>query len=89
MTPAQLNQIFAQEMGYRESTLGTVMYVRFRRYNGLPIGWTELWQAYTERYPERWAVQCFPPADRMVDQANIYHLFVAEEAPRGLDINRS
>jgi len=48
--------------------------------------WREVWDAFAERYPGRWAVQCFPPADQLVDGKAVYHLFVCDESPVGLNI---
>jgi hypothetical protein len=41
--------------------------------------WTEVWEVFQDRYPNRWAIQVFPPKDRLVDEENIYHLYVLEE----------
>jgi hypothetical protein len=80
--------IFAQEMGHRNTDLGPVLYVKFRRENYQLIGWRELWEAFAERYPGQWAVQVFPPKEELVDEENIYHLFVMEHKPAGLSIKR-
>jgi hypothetical protein len=52
------------------------------------MAWSEVWATFADRYPGRWAVPFFPPASDLVDEANIYHLFVLEEAPLGVNINR-
>jgi hypothetical protein len=31
-------------------------------------------------------VQCFPPADQLVDGKSVYHLFVCDVQPEGLNI---
>ena len=84
-----MNNIFAQEMGERDTALGVALYVKFRRENCQPIGWRELWDAFNERYPGQWAIQMFPPEDELVDEENIYHLFVLSQHPFGLTIKRS
>lgn len=79
-----------QEMGERWSELGPVLYIRVQRYDHKPMGWEDLWERFSDAYPGRWAVQVFPPAEALVNEANIYHLFVLAEgaSPLGMTINR-
>lgn len=77
---------FVQIMGHRSSALGPVVYIRIRREDYAPMGWDEIWQTFVDAYPDRWAVQTFPPVEEVVNEANIYHLFVFEERPKGLTI---
>jgi hypothetical protein len=50
------------------------------------LSWREVWDAFTVAYPGRWAVQCFPPADQGIDGKAVYHLFVCDETPWGLNL---
>lgn len=53
------------------------------------MAWSEVHDAFQEAYPGRWAVQVFPPRDRLVDGKAVYHLFVLPEAPQGLDLREA
>lgn len=54
---------------------------------GYPLlSWSAVWEAFTEAYPGRWAVQVFPPSDALVDGKNVYHLWVLEDEPTGLNL---
>lgn len=78
--------VVVTERGYRESCLGRVLQLKVHHEEFRPLGWREVWDAYAARYPGRWAVQCFPPADALVDGKSVYHLFVCDVPPAGLDI---
>jgi len=43
------------------------------------ISWPELQKIKCALYGNRWAMQCYPPEDKVVDVANVYWLFVAPE----------
>jgi len=79
---------FVQEMGATDSAFGLVEYIKIRRTDDKPMSWTAVWETFTDRYPERWAIEVFPPADEVVDEANIYHLYILEGKPEGLSICR-
>lgn len=83
-----LENAFVQELGYRQTQFGPCLYLRIRRYDDQPMSWREVWNTFAELYPGQWAVQFFPPAGELVDEANIYHLFVLEEEPVGVNIKR-
>lgn len=70
----------------RESTLGTVRHIRMWAANHERLTWREIWEAFARLYPGKWAVQVFPPADQLVDGKAVYHLFVCETAPEGLNV---
>ena len=78
--------VIVRERGYRESCLGRVLQLKVFRQGYVPMSWREVWDAFSERYPGRWAVQCFPPADQLVDGKAVYHLFVLGGEPVGLNI---
>lgn len=40
------------------------------------LSWREVWDALAEVYPDQWAVELFPPARDLVDEANVYHLWL-------------
>lgn len=83
-----LKAAFVQEMGERETSLGWALYIKVRTEDYRQLTWSEVWEAFAARYPGRWAVQSFPPAGELVDEVNVYHLFVLEGEPRGFNIKR-
>lgn len=80
--------ISIQEMGYRNTSFGLTLYIKVRMDDYCILTWAEVWQAFSESYPDQWAVQFFPPAAEILDEVNIYHLFVLEEAPAGVIVWR-
>ena len=74
------------ERGYRGSCLGRVLQLKVFTPGYRPLGWSEVWEAFVAAYPGRWAVQVFPPADRLVDGKAVYHLWVLPGEPAGLDL---
>lgn len=80
---------FVQEMEWRKTSLSSspVLYIRIRREDCRPMSWPEVWAVFADRYPGRWACQFFPPASQLVDEANIYHLFVFEEGDDPVSVN--
>lgn len=80
--------VFVQTCEVVDTSFGPMTYLKVGRHDDRPMAWTEVWQAFTVVYPDKWAVQFFPPADRVVDEANRYHLYMLDEPPSGVDINR-
>ena len=75
-------------MEYRTTGLGLALYIRIYTNDYRQLTWDEIWDVFSDAYPGQWAVQVFPPAERLVNEQNIYHLFVLDEPPQGLDICR-
>lgn len=46
----------------------------------------QVWQAFSEAFPGKWALQCFPPLAHYIDMTAKYHLHVFETQPQGLDL---
>jgi hypothetical protein len=74
------------ERGRRDSCLGPVLQLKIHAPDYTPLSWTEVWEAFSAAYPGKWAVQCFPPADQLVDGKAVYHLWVCDVPPWGLNI---
>ena len=75
---------FVQEMG----RCGPYLYIRIRTPGERPMGWEEIWAVFADRYPGKWAMQFFPPGNRLVNDANVYHLYVLPgDPPPGVDIH--
>ncbi len=75
-----------REIERRSTCLGEVLYIKICAPGHPPLSWREVWECFAEAYPGRWAVECFPPADQLVDGKAMYHLFVLEGEPVGLNI---
>jgi hypothetical protein len=74
------------ERGVRDSVLGPVLQLKIFASDYRPLGWREVWEVFAAAYPGKWAVQCFPPAGELVDSKNVYHLWVCDHAPEGLNL---
>lgn len=74
------------ERGYRDSCLGRVLQLKIHGPEFRPLFWSEVWEAFVARYPGRWAVQCFPPTGDLLDGKAVYHLFVLDAEPEGLNL---
>lgn len=79
-------EIVITERGQRDSCLGRVLQLKVFRPGYALMTWREVWEAFSVAYPGKWAVQVFPPAGALVDGKAVYHLFVCEQPPQGLDI---
>lgn len=77
---------FAQELDNGMTSFGPALYLRIQRYDGDQMTWPEVCEVFNELHPGRWAVQFFPPREEILDEANIYHLYVLEYEPEGVNI---
>jgi len=75
-----------REIERRSTCLGEALYIKISAPGYRLLSWREVWECFAEAYPDRWAVECFPPADQLVDGKAVYHLFVIEGEPEGLNI---
>jgi len=70
------------------SRLGPVRQIKIFAPGYPPLQWREVWERFMVEYPGQWAVQMFPPEGSLVDGKAVYHLWVLENAPEGLDIRK-
>lgn len=67
---------------------GRVIHCAFRNKNGTEISWKEKqWLKDSLFGEDRVAIEVFPPKDRLVDAANMYHIWIFEkgfELPFGI-----
>ena len=82
-----MSNAFVQEMGHVQTDLGQLLYIRIRRENYGQLSWREAWEIFRRGYPGQWAVQFFPPAGDLVDDADIFHLYVLDFVPTGVNIH--
>jgi hypothetical protein len=87
---SSIHNVFVQEMGPVETDLGPLLYIRIRREGYGPLSWRQAWEAFNRNYPGQWAVQFMPPALDLVDEEDIFHLYVFEPGavPAGVNIKR-
>lgn len=81
-----MDDLILTERGFRDSALGRVRQIKIFAPGYRPLSWREVWERFAAAYPGQWAVQVFPPADQLVDGKAVYHLFVCDEPPAGLNI---
>lgn len=79
-------EILITDRDVRESCLGTVRLLKVFAPGYPNLTWHEVWEAFTEAYPGQWAVQVFPPQEQLVDSKAVYHLFVLDQEPVGLNL---
>ena len=75
-----------REIEERDTELGKAIYIKISVIGYRPLSWREVWGIFTAAYPGRWAVQVFPPRDQLVNGKAMYHLFVLDHEPEGLNI---
>ncbi len=82
----QTTDIQITDRGMRQSSFGVVQQLKIFAKDGRQLSWRQVWSAFVAEYPGRWGVQVFPPEDQLVDSKNVYHLFVLEGEPEGLNL---
>jgi hypothetical protein len=58
---------------------GELTYLKIYTPDYRRLGWLEVWQAFADIYPGRWALELYPPADELVNDAHVYHLWLLPE----------
>ena len=76
------------ERGSVETCHGTALQIKIFTDGYKPLNWSELYEAFTDAYPGKWALQVFPPVDRLIDGKNVYHLFVIDCEPQGMNLRK-
>jgi hypothetical protein len=87
-TRRKKEQPFVQEMDVRVTGMGLATYIKVRTESYRQLSWSEVWTVFAAAYPNRWAVQFFPPESELVDDVHCYHLWVLDDPPLGVNINR-
>ena len=83
-----MEDVIITERGVRATALGRALQIKVFRPGYPVLTWREVWDAFTARYPQRWAVQVFPPTEALIDGKAVYHLFVLDDEPAGLNLRR-
>jgi hypothetical protein len=76
------------ERGHRDSCLGRVLQLKICAPGYRPLSWDEVHAAFVKAYPGQWAVQVFPPTDKVLNGKAVYHLWALEPGivPEGLNL---
>lgn len=81
--------------GETQTPLGKAVYIKIARHSLDSEGeryqrmnWEDVWEAFNEIYPDKWAIQVFPPTSDLVNGKHVYHLFVVDHEPTGMNIKR-
>jgi hypothetical protein len=59
---------------------GNVTYLRIYTPDYQQLSWLEVWRAFSDIYPNRWALELYPPAGDLINDAHVYHLWLLPEA---------
>jgi hypothetical protein len=78
--------VLVTEKGWVRTDLGPALRITLQRHDKAPMGFLEVYDAFEKAYPGRWALQCFPPREHLLDQANKYHLHVLDAQPKAFDL---
>jgi hypothetical protein len=81
--------IVITERGRRDTCLGNALQVKVWAHGHPLLSWREVWEAFVQAYPGKWAIQVFPPKEKLVDGKAVYHLWVLESEPEGLNLKRA
>lgn len=77
------NRAFAVLIRTVDTEWGPVMHAAIRNVSETDIPWRDMQRIKDELFgEERAAVEVFPPSDELVDEANMYHLWVLPEGTR-------
>jgi hypothetical protein len=58
---------------------GFVTYLKVYTPDYKRLSWQQVWQAFAVVYPDRWAIELYPPAAELVNDAHVYHLWLLPE----------
>ena len=85
---AVLNRVYSVQFSKEESDWGEIVHLWIRRHDSRDISWAEKMKIKESLMGEkRFAVEVFPPRQYLVDQADMYHIYVLPlgfELPFGL-----
>jgi hypothetical protein len=58
---------------------GQVTLLRVHTADYKRLSWRQIWQAFSDNYPGRWAIEFFPPPEARVENAHAYYLWLLPE----------
>ena len=75
-----MNNVLVQTVEtFRTPQWGMVTYLKIYTPDYKRLSWLQVWQAFTEVYPDRWAIELYPPTAELVNDAHVYHLWMLPE----------
>lgn len=87
---AMVNKVYSVQFSKETSEWGEIIHLWIRRHDNNDISWYEKMRIKESLMGEkRFAVEVFPPKEYLVDQADMYHLYVLPlgfELPFGLHL---
>ena len=72
--------------GLKDTLLGRVEQIKIYSPKYENLSWEEIEEVFNINYPGKWAIQIFPPQEFIVNGKSVYHLFVLNEEPFGMNI---
>ena len=84
--PVAASDVVVTMRNSRETALGPALAIKVFAPDYRPLAWDEVHDAFVRAFPGKWAVEVFPPEDALVNGKAVRHLWVLDDAPRGLDI---
>ena len=80
ITAAYVNLVYSVQMSFEDTEWGIVTHLWIRRHDDKAPIWRDMQRIKNELVgPELVAVEVYPPVRELVDQANMYHLWVFED----------
>lgn len=74
---AHVNAVLSVQASEEETAWGYVTHLWIKRHDGKPVTWAEMQRVKNELAGEALtAIEVYPPVDQLVDEANMYHLWV-------------
>jgi len=61
---------------FHTSQWGMVTYLKVYTPDYKRLSWLQVWQTFTEVYPDRWAIELYPPAEELVNDEHVHHLWM-------------
>lgn len=75
-----MGNVLVQTMvAFHTSQWGMVTHLKVYTPDYKRLSWLQVWQAFAAVYPGRWAFELYPPADDLVNDAHVYHLWLLPE----------
>lgn len=74
---AMVNRLYSVQFSKEQSAWGEITHLWIRRHDESDVSWANKMRIKEELCGDRrFAVEVFPPRDNLVDQANMYHIYV-------------
>jgi len=89
---AVVNRIYSVQFSKEQSDWGEIIHLWIRRHDNQDIPWRDKMKIKESLMGvKRFAIEVFPPNDKLIDQADMYHIYVLPvgfELPFGLHLTQ-